>query len=879
MPFTFNGVGTRYAGRSNLSVAQGTCPSCGRFVRLSSYDTRECFCFLYIPLIPLRKFRIMHDCPVCRRHGRIPLDQFQRELSAQIEPLRQAARQSSGDPETHVRLVEGLTDFRMLAEAAQAARDGLALHPRHARLNLLAGKLAAVQGDSAGAIPFYRQAAAATPGDPAIRTVLGQHLLARGETAEAARELGEAQRLDPSNAQVSYLLGQTLARDQRWAEALGAFEAAAARDPALAADRDLLRRMAECKRALGFPLTDQERKAGRRWWPFRRSPKPSASRRPALFLQPWRIGLLFGLVIALLAVFFVGGALWKQRRADVYFDNGLRKRVQVTVGNETFSLPPGMPVKKALDTGRHTVRVSGPQGEIEQATIEIPALGFFDALVEDRLFVYNVAAARVYQREEIGYAEAESDRTYKRTLIGLQRFFEQDGVDYVFEKAPGSITIDSGSHVEVKVALNGTPLDLNQLGVAWYKEGKKREAERALRKAVETDGCAGPARANLLHVLLDGGQKDAAVTAARKWVADCPDAGVVPHRAYQSTLLGLGRRDEVVAEYRARLDAHPEVGANHYLYGRLLEDPARTLPLYREAVRRDPQLPWAHGAIAYDLMKLEQDAEAMDHLEASLRLPGHDQSYVVDYAMAAVGAGATARAEEVLKTTTKATGEDGDQLWRARWLLALAGGRYDDAEKRLRQRTAAGAAGEEDAKTWGYRLQLARLRGDEAETAKALLAGKRWPDAADTLCGARMERALEAGDYAEAARIAEEAKTENLMLQLYAAAAQLMAGDRKGAEARLHDVERKLGPDPQETGNGALRSLARYLRGEGKAESALLASRLAGFEYLPHAYFLLGARAAADGDAARARAWFEKSRARSLDLDFPYFAATARAKG
>jgi hypothetical protein len=651
--------------------------------------------------------------------------------------------------------------------------------------------------------------------------------------------------------------------------------AAAARDPALAADPDLLRRMAECKRALGFPLTDPERKS-RRWsrWPFGRSRKAKPPR-AMRGVEPRRMGLLLGLILLGCAVFFVGGALWTQRQADVYFDNGLRKPLQVTVDGETFALPPGPPVERSLRTGKHTVRVSGPAGEVESATIDIPAVDFFEAMAEHRLFVYNVAAARVYKREEIGYAEAEAQRTYKRTLIGLQRFFEQDGVDYLFEKAPDTITVDAGT-VTVKVALNATDLDLNQLGVAWYEEGKKREAERALRKAVETDGCASPAHANLIQVLVEGEQADAALAEARKWIEGCPDQGVAPHRAYQNALIDLGRRGEAVAEYKARLDAHPEVGANHYLYARLFNDPALTLKLYREAVSLDPQLAWARGALAHDLMKLEQDAEAMGSLEVSLKIPGHDPSYVVDYVMAAIGAGATARAEEVMRGVTKATGEREDELWRARWLLALAGGRYDQAERLLRQRV--DAAGEEDEESWGYRLQLARLRGDP-EATTALLEGKRWPDAAYTLCATRMERALEAGDYAAAARIVDEAKTDNRMLQLYAAAAQLLAGDRKGAETRLLALEEKLKPETHGTDEIALLSLAQHLRGETKAEGTLLASRFAGYEYLPHAYFLLGARAAADGDAARAHAFFERSRAQALDLKFPYLAAKARAQG
>jgi Tfp pilus assembly protein PilF len=871
MPFTFNGVGTRYAGRGNLSVVEGNCLSCGRFTRLSSFDTREFFCVLYIPLIPLRKFRIQQHCSVCRRHRRIPFEQFQQDLSQQIEPLREEARRSPTDATPHIRLVERLLDFQMSAEALQAARDGLAAQPRNARLNLLAGELTVLSGDATGAGPFYRQAVASAPNDAAIRAALGRHLLARGETAEAARELEQAQRLDPGDAQVSNLLGQALARDQRWAEALNAFQQAATRDPRLAADRDLLRRTAECKRALGYPLADEERKALRRFWPFGRSGK-TAPRKPIVGRDPKRIVILLGLVLGGIVVYFTATALWKQSHGDVYFDNALRRPLQVTVDGETFELPANLPVEKTLGTGKHVVQVSGGRKEIERATIEIPRMDFLDAIAEHRFFVYDVAAARTYKREEIGYSGLPADRTYKATLIGLQRFFEEDGVDYVFEKAPDSIQVDAGASAVVKVAFNGTDLDFNQLGVAWNEEGKTREAERAFRKAVETEGCSSHGHGNLIQLLLNEKQPDQGLAEARKWIADCPDSGVVPHRAYQNALLKLDRGEELEKEYKARLDAHPEVGANHYLYARLFNDPARTLPLYREAVRLDPSLSWAQAALGLDLLKVELDAEAADHLESSIKAPDHEPSFAVNYAEAAIGAGLVPHAEEALNAAPKLGGEvAAAELWKARWLLKLAAGKYDEAERLLRRRTPEGEPDEEE--TWELRLQLAHLRGDSAEVTKLLLAGKRWPDNEGRMCALQMERALETGDYAEAVRIVDAAKTDDSTVQLYAAAAQLMEGDRKAAETRLAAVEASFGT----SWSGNL-FLARYLRGEVKLESALAYNRRAGFETLPHAYFMFGARAAADGDAAKARAWFEKSRATALDLDFPYFAAAGRAK-
>ena len=59
MPATINGIGTHYYGAQNRSARVDTCKFCRRSATLSSYDTREWFCVIFIPVIPMRKFRIL----------------------------------------------------------------------------------------------------------------------------------------------------------------------------------------------------------------------------------------------------------------------------------------------------------------------------------------------------------------------------------------------------------------------------------------------------------------------------------------------------------------------------------------------------------------------------------------------------------------------------------------------------------------------------------------------------------------------------------------------------------------------------------------------------------------------------------------------------
>ncbi|HEV8580517.1 MAG TPA: tetratricopeptide repeat protein [Thermoanaerobaculia bacterium] len=874
MPATVNGIGTRYAGRKDASVVQATCPFCKRFTKLSSYETREWFCFVYIPLIPLRKFRILNDCAVCRRHHRLPLTEFRSRLENEIAPLRAAVDRAPSDAEARVRLVEGLFGFQMYTEAENAARDGLGRMPGNPRLNRLMAHLLALRGDLAGATPFYRQAAAAAPDDAEIRFALGRHLIACGETAEAVRELTEAWRRDAGNTQALHLLGEALFAEKRWNEALDAYQQILARHPEMASDRDLLRQMKACKEALGFPLTDAERKAGRRWWPFGDRKRLSTPRATS-GMDGRRVAALLGIALGGIVIVGLGIALWKQRYADVWFDNGLSQPVRVTLNGESFPLPPGAPVKKRVQPGEHTIVVADAQGrEMERYKASMRKLDLFDALTTDRLFVYDVAEAHIYQREEIGYAVSEADRTYRQSFIALRRFFEQQDVDYVFEAAPETMEVESGSSTTVRVALNVAKLDANRLGVIWFNEGKTQDAARAFRRALAAEPCSVPAHGNLLQVLPS---REETAAEARKWLTECP--GVESHRAYQQARIALGQRGAVLAEYQARLAAHPEVGANHYLYGRLVDDPERSMPLYRQAIELDPSLSWGRLALAYDMLALERDAEALEILEPTLRMPDRDTTVTELYAMAAIGAGAIDRARGALDEVEKALRDEDAQLWHARWLLLLAGGEFEAAEKRLKAREL--AYGERNPDVWALRAQLLRVQGDASGLKRILTEGRLRPDVAGLARTLLQEQALGAGQWQEAAAALDGLKPEEISYpdRVLAAWGLQMAGDRKGADERLAAVEAELEPAAANDAQAAAQlAMARHLRRRTTAEAVLAAARRSGFHTVPHAYFVLAAEREAAGDAAGARLLYEKARRRSLDLDVPGFAAAARAR-
>jgi hypothetical protein len=690
------------------------------------------------------------------------------------------------------------------------------------------------------------------------------------------RELGDAWRLAPDNSQALYLMGEALFQEKRWGEALDAYQQVALRHPEMAENRDLLRQMRQCKEALGFPLTEAERKAGRRWWPFGGGrTKPRVARPAATGVDGKRVAALFAIAIVGTVVVGLGMALWKQRHDDLWIDNGLAVPVRVTLDGETFSLKPGAHVLKTVAPGDHPIVVSDAQGtEMERYKAGIEKLDLVDALLADRLFVYNVAEARVYQREEIGYAEAAADQTYRQTLVAFKRFFQQDDVDFAFKKAPE--TIEISSKVEKRVAFNPTKLDANQVAAVFFDEGKVDQALDALHRALKAEPCSPLVRSNLQHVLSSGQRYEEAEAEARQWIGACPDNGVEAHRAYQDARIALGHRDALLAEYKARLDAQAGSGANHYLYARLLNDPEQSMPQYQEALRLAPGLSWGRVGLANDLMTLERDAEAAEHLEQVLGAPDLDSAIPVMYAMAAIGAGSADHASEVLRSLGENDSED-VYLWQARWLLLLARGEYDAAAKQLQARIQ--EAGDRDPETWRLKAQLLRVQGDQEALGKALAEGWLLPDLRGSAATLRQERALGAGQWKEAAAAFDglELKEISHVDELFSGLALLLSGDQKKAYLQLATLDAELTQNEADADSAALLAMTRHLEGRASADAVLAAARRAGFRMLPNAYFVLAGAREAAGDAEGARALYERSRRTAIGLDVPYAAAAARA--
>ena len=222
------------------------------------------------------------------------------------------------------------------------------------------------------------------------------------------------------------------------------------------------------------------------------------------------------------------------------------------------------------------------------------------------------------------------------------------------------------------------------------------------------------------------------------------------------------------------------------------------------------------------------------------------------------------------------THADFESVWNARWLLALALRQWPAASALLQERSASGdTSPEEKQELWSRRVELLRAQRLFSDL-DPLLASAASPKPHAAII--RFERLMEEGRYAEAAAWFDQALAKEpaapSVYRLYAAAGLLLGGERRVASERLQAALADGGASAgRDVDNNAFAALAAALGGRGRDEDALRAARQGHFMRLKDAYFLLGARAAALGDQARARRLFQTSARACLDLGFPLEAA------
>jgi len=580
-----NGIGTTYYGKKNIQKRPGPCPHCGRAVELKSYDTRTWFVIFLIPIIPLKRLRIIDYCSACTRHYAMEADKWETARQLEVSGAQEKYR-TNPTPEAAIEVHQNMMNYHQLEDATafrQTMREKYADNAKvHAYLGAVLERFA--QLDEATAA--YTRAYELRADLPEARIGVARGYLRSGKLTEAR---GLLDFLEKPGASQLYSLEplDTLAREYQKAErhedALALFAIIQKELPHLNEQRwfrDLIYKSEKALKRTESQVPKQKFSLKR----FFTSGETSNAR--AL--------MIFGIIGALVALGFVIANEYIRRHRTVHIVNAYKQIATVQVDGREPVKVHGLG-EIVVAEGKHHAVISGPvQQEVDFEIKE----GYWGRWGNDPAWVLNLGGAAILELTHVTYAKNDPPPPRYWFSFGenFRRFPE---VSHAFEELPEKIQVKAGesktlTHLEV---MSGDPASLFYY---YYTEQKNlpealRLAEWRLRVQPEDDAIlvlyAQTARAakqsERLEKFLQAGLTNRPVRIP--W-----------HRYYQNLTRDQQGDALLAAGYRAELERDPTNSALMYLLGRVAATRAESRQLFERACAADTNNAFAFYACAFD---------------------------------------------------------------------------------------------------------------------------------------------------------------------------------------------------------------------------------------------------------------------------------------
>ena len=87
-------------GKNRVHRIPMTCPNCGAYSDLESYDTTKYFVLFFVPLVPLSRWRVIEKCPICTQHRAIKLKDWEEAKQKDSAAVTEELRRDPQNPET-----------------------------------------------------------------------------------------------------------------------------------------------------------------------------------------------------------------------------------------------------------------------------------------------------------------------------------------------------------------------------------------------------------------------------------------------------------------------------------------------------------------------------------------------------------------------------------------------------------------------------------------------------------------------------------------------------------------------------------------------------------------------------------------------------------
>ncbi|MCC6680221.1 MAG: hypothetical protein IT445_04885 [Phycisphaeraceae bacterium] len=599
MPTLINGCGVWHYGRDHVHSHLATCEHCGQYTRLSSHDTGRYFCLLYVPLIPLGKLRIIDQCPLCKRMRTMKLAEWNRQKTEQVSKAVNEHLAAPADQDKAAAAIAATVFFE--DESAF-----LGLTERIADTFAHDDKILAALAQGYGyfgypdaAVDAYEQSLALKD-DPVMHqrlALLLAHLKQPKQAEPHARSVLEDKAA--SNTGLLYVIAGTYLEQGQHAEAARLIDESLAAFPHLEKNKDWrkLRKLADkssTRRLNVLPDIDQPVRSSR----F--GGKVAAIIGPAILL------------IAALIYLIVAASLG---RHTVHVVNGLNRPYIVEIEGQTLSLAPHERKSLKLDEGAVLVHVQEANLGIADQSLSIHT-SLLSRPFRRTTFIINPDQTALLCVMPIAYSECgdiEPDEPF-RLLLG-QALYALAKIDYPFQEPPNTLQIpEDGVVVKRQLAWYDNNLTLQEQVYVVIDEAGDEAAIDLLQRRICYDPEAVPDLSSLAYLM----EAQAFLDFIGPHL-DKPPLRIEWHRTYQSVVGSLGRKPQLIEQYRARLSADPDNTSLMYLLARIMQGDESTA-LLRQAAEGDPPCAFAYHGLAYQCEIVGDYQQAMQFNSRSRQL-------------------------------------------------------------------------------------------------------------------------------------------------------------------------------------------------------------------------------------------------------------------
>ncbi len=620
MPHVVNGCGTWYYGKQNLETYDGICRFCGKAGKLRAYDTTMYIVFCFIPIFPLKKRRVIDECPHCKRHYALSPGKWQEVKGKDIQ---EAMEKYHSDP-TNAELAKAALAkhlvYRERENFLELAEEVKAGFPNHTEMYSAIGQLEMALGFLEEAEQTFLEIQQFDPANE-----------------EAREDLAEVyiQKLEPENAEphLAHILEKGIPdKVSHYIRLAGAYQGIGQHQRALEI-LDLCRNLVPFieKEKIYRKMQKQSKKhlmSGKRMVPKWLQLDMAAGGGGGRDLSGRLARQIPLLILAAVISIYLISAIRTGENRKIYLVNGLAEEYSVRVNGQEHRLMPLQPT--GIKTGEGLIEVEPVKGNMlpEPMSVTIKT-NFFTRPFVKKTYILNPDKVAILAKDKIFYVPDNqpvfSSQEPVCEFFSNQSLYCFGKVNYLFERFPGTIKL-SGNKSEHRTRLYvlGQDGDLSyESRLAAYLEYAGTEK---MKQYIQARLKFTPQDPTLIYLLSQTGEPEVFRTVSKPFLEQRPVC-MHWHRAYQDWKEKQGEDEGLAAEYMALLATEPDNKILQYLAGRVTHNTDEQLRLIGQAAGEPDPLPQALVALCYHYMSQAEYQRSLSYIRQACKLEPDNQDY------------------------------------------------------------------------------------------------------------------------------------------------------------------------------------------------------------------------------------------------------------